>query len=183
MTLKIIQFQSPCHGQGCQSLDQFAQGPIQPGLERSRLGQPQLLQATSSSASPPQVKNFFLIPNLPSFKAIPACPVTICLCKKMVPLLLVSSFPALEGCNEVSPEPSLLQTKQVQFPQTFFIGEELHTSDYLQVSPVNPAPTTQNLAFQTLTPKNLKAFVFFSIWYHSIYSVCFSKLQCLVKNA
>lgn len=58
-------------------------------------------------------------------------------------------------------KPSLLQTKQVQFSQTFFIGEELHTSDYLQVSPVNPAPTTQNLAFQTLTSKNLKAFFFF----------------------
>lgn len=31
--LKSIQFQPLCHGQGCPSLDEFAQGPIQSGLE------------------------------------------------------------------------------------------------------------------------------------------------------
>jgi len=32
-TSKIMQFQPPCQGQGCQPLDQAAQGPIQPGPE------------------------------------------------------------------------------------------------------------------------------------------------------
>uniref|UniRef100_A0A8C3PLQ6 Uncharacterized protein n=1 Tax=Calidris pygmaea TaxID=425635 RepID=A0A8C3PLQ6_9CHAR len=32
-TLKIIEFQTPCHGQGHLPLDQVAQSPIQPGLE------------------------------------------------------------------------------------------------------------------------------------------------------
>ena len=31
-TLKIIQFQTPCHGQGHLPLDQVAQSPVQPGL-------------------------------------------------------------------------------------------------------------------------------------------------------
>jgi len=29
----------------------------------------------------------------------------------------------MKGCNEVSLVPSLLQAKQAQFPQRFFIGE------------------------------------------------------------
>ena len=32
-TLKVIELQPPCHGQSCLSLDQAAQGPVQPGLE------------------------------------------------------------------------------------------------------------------------------------------------------
>jgi len=32
-TLKIIEFQLPCHGLGHFPLDQVAQSPIQPGLE------------------------------------------------------------------------------------------------------------------------------------------------------
>ena len=35
----------------------------------------------------------------------------------------------LEGHNEVSLEPSLLQANQAQFPQTFFTGEVLQPSD------------------------------------------------------
>ena len=42
-----------------------------------------------------------------------------------VPLLLISSLQVLEGCSEVSPEPSLFQTEQAQFPQLFFKGEAL----------------------------------------------------------
>lgn len=32
-TLKVIKFQLPCPGQGCQPLDEAAQDPIQPHLE------------------------------------------------------------------------------------------------------------------------------------------------------
>lgn len=38
-TLKVIKFQLPCPGQGCQPLDEAAQDPIQPHLEcRQRTG-------------------------------------------------------------------------------------------------------------------------------------------------
>ena len=37
-TLKIIQFQSPCHEQGHLPLDQVAQSSIQPGLEHCQEG-------------------------------------------------------------------------------------------------------------------------------------------------
>jgi len=37
-TLKIIQFQLPCHGQGHLPLEQVAQSPIQPGLEHCQGG-------------------------------------------------------------------------------------------------------------------------------------------------
>ena len=48
-----------------------------------------------------------------------------------VALLLFISFPqVLEGRNEVSPEPSLLQSEQSQFPQPFFTGEVLQPSDH-----------------------------------------------------
>lgn len=50
-------------------------------------------------------------------KDIPPCPITVRLCKKLIFLLLVSSSHVLEGCNEVSSEPSLLQAKQVQLSQ------------------------------------------------------------------
>jgi len=43
--------------------------------------------------------------------------------KKLLPLLLKSSLHVLEGHNEVSPEPSLLQAKQAQLPQPLFIGD------------------------------------------------------------
>ena len=53
-------------------------------------------------------------------------------------LLFTSSSQALEGCNEVSPEPSVLQAKQTQLPQTFFTGEVFHTSDHLPGPPLDP---------------------------------------------
>jgi len=57
-----------------------------------------------------------IYPNFPffSFKDIPPCSITIRLCKMSVTFLLVSSIQVVEGCNEVSPEPSLLQAKQAQ---------------------------------------------------------------------
>ncbi|KAF4788497.1 hypothetical protein TURU_160503 [Turdus rufiventris] len=40
-------------------------------------------------------------------------------------LLMPGSLQVLEGCNEVSPEPSLLQAEQSQFSQPFLIAELL----------------------------------------------------------
>ena len=47
------------------------------------------------------------------------------LCKKSVSLLILCSPSVLEGCSEVSLEPSLLQAKQAQLLQPFFVSEEL----------------------------------------------------------
>jgi len=50
---------------------------------------------------------------------MPPCPITIRLCKKLVPVWLVSSLQVLEGHNEISPEPFLLQAKQAFFSSDF----------------------------------------------------------------
>jgi len=62
-TLKIIQFQLLCHGQGHLSLDKAGQGPIQTGLEQLQgwgTSPGSLCQCLSSL----MVKNFFLTFNL-----------------------------------------------------------------------------------------------------------------------
>jgi len=72
-TLKIIQFQPPCHGQGHLLLEQVAQSPVQPGLEP--WPPPREGAATASQGNLCQglttlrVKNFLLIANsnLPSY--------------------------------------------------------------------------------------------------------------------
>lgn len=46
------------------------------------------------------------------FKTI--APVATCSCENSLPLFLISSLYILEGCAEVSPEPSLLQFEQLQ---------------------------------------------------------------------
>ena len=66
---------------------------------------------------------------LSQFKTIPPCPITIHSCKQPFPLLFIHSLQVLEGHNEVSLEPSLLQAKESQFPQPFFIGEVLQPSE------------------------------------------------------
>ena len=54
-----------------------------------------------------------------------------------VPLLLISSLQVLEGCSEVSPEPSLLQAEQGQLLQPVFIGEVLQPSEHLHSPPLD----------------------------------------------
>ena len=76
-------------------------------------------------------------PPLSRFKTIPLCPITIHPHKQPFPLLFTHSLQVLEGCNEVSPEPSLFQAKQAQFPQPFFTGEVLQPSDYLSGPPLD----------------------------------------------
>ena len=51
--------------------------------------------------------------------------------KELTCLLSVGSLKELEGCNEVTPQPSLLQAEQAQLPQPVFIGEALQPSDHL----------------------------------------------------
>ena len=46
-------------------------------------------------------------------------------------LLLISSLQVLEGCNGVSPEPSLLRVEQAHLPQPFFPREVFQPSDRL----------------------------------------------------
>ena len=70
-------------------------------------------------------------PPLSQLKTIPPCPITIHPHKQPFLLLFICSLQALEGHCEVSPEPSLLQAKQAQFPQPFLIGEVLQPSDDL----------------------------------------------------
>jgi len=60
------------------------------------------------------------------------------MCKKSVYLLLISSLQVLEDHSEVFPEPSPLLAKQVQFSQSFFIGQVLQPSDYLHGLPLDP---------------------------------------------
>ncbi|KAK4830254.1 hypothetical protein QYF61_009321 [Mycteria americana] len=43
----------------------------------------------------------------------------------------------LKGCNNVSPNPSLLQAEQPQRAQTFFIGEVSHPSDHFRGPPLD----------------------------------------------
>jgi len=86
------------------------------------------------SASPPSGEktspNIQPKPPLSQFKTIPPCPITIHPRKQPFPFLFISSLQVLEGHNGVPPEPSLLQAKQAQFPQPFFIGEVLQPSIY-----------------------------------------------------
>ena len=76
-------------------------------------------------------------PPLSQFKTIPPCPITIHPHKQPFPLLCIRSLQVLEGHNEVSLEPSLLQAKQAQFPQPFLIGEVLQPSDHLSGPPLD----------------------------------------------
>eukprot|EP00198_Chlamydomonas_reinhardtii_P004847 XP_001694183.1 predicted protein [Chlamydomonas reinhardtii] len=84
------------------------------------------------------VKKFFLLSNLnlpcPSLKPFPL----VLSLSAIGPLLFIRSLQVLEGRNEVSPEPSLLPTKQAQFPQPFLIGEVLQPSDHLRGPPLDP---------------------------------------------
>ena len=57
--------------------------------------------------------------------------------KKSLPFPLISSFQALKGHSEVSPESSLLQAEQDQTPQPFFIEEMLQPSQHPQSPPLD----------------------------------------------
>ena len=125
---------TPCCVQGRQPPDQAAQSHIQPGLEclqgwgiHSLLGQP--VQCVTTL----WVKNLFLISNL-NFPCLSLKPFPLVLslscCKKSVCFLIISSLEILKDCSEVVLEPSLLQTKQAQIPQPFFIREILQPSHH-----------------------------------------------------
>ena len=51
--------------------------------------------------------------------------------------MIISSLPALEGCSDVSLEPSLLCTEEAQVSQPFFIGEVLQLSEHLHGLPLD----------------------------------------------
>ena len=83
------------------------------------------------------VKNFLLISylNLPclSLKPFPLVVSLSTLVNSRSPSCLYAPFQALEGHNEVSLEPSLLQAKQAQFLQSFFIEEVLQPDQLMSV--------------------------------------------------
>ena len=133
---------TPCCMQGCQPPDQAAQSHIQPGLEclqgwgiHNLLGQPApVCHHPLCEKLPPNIQP----KPLPSqLKTVPPCPITIHPCKQLFPLLFICSFQVLEGRNEVSLEPSLLQARQAQFPQPFLIGEVLQPSVHLSGPPLD----------------------------------------------
>ena len=95
-----------------------------PGMGHPQpLGQPvPLCHHSLCEKLPPNIKSK---PSLSQFKTIPPCPITIHPCKQPLPFLFIRSLQVLEGHDEVSLEPSLLQTKQAQFPQPFLVGEVL----------------------------------------------------------
>ena len=51
--------------------------------------------------------------------------------------MLVSFLQVLKGYSKVSPEPFLLQAKQAQLPQPFFIKEVLQPSGHLHGPPLD----------------------------------------------
>ena len=105
--------------------------PSNLSLSTSRDGASTASLGSCASASAPT--DFFSMYRLSQFRIILSCPVTIRPGKKLVSLLFISSPQILEGCNQVSPEPSLLQAKQTQLPQPVFIGEVLQHSDHLHI--------------------------------------------------
>jgi len=157
---------TPCYVQGRQPPDQAAQSRLPPGLEclqgwgiHSLLGQPVPVCHHPLCEKPPP--NIQPKPPLSQFKTIPPCPITIYPQKQPFPLLFIRSLQVLEGRNEVSPEPSLLQAKQAQFPQPFLIGEVPQPSDGMRIdlfvflsrwSVCNPAVNSILLLLATSSP-------------------------------
>jgi len=103
------------------------------------------------------VKDFFLISklNLPSFSLKPS-PLVLSLQAFVVPLQLsCRPLRVLEGCNKVSPEPSLLQAEQPQLSQPFLIAEVFQASNHLCGPPL--APLQQVRVFPVLRAPELDA--------------------------
>jgi len=80
--------------------------------------------------------SFFLSFFFFQFKTIFPFPIAFCSCKKLIPLLFISSLLVLEGHNEVSPEPSL-QAEQARLPPPFFIREVFQPSCRFNGLPLN----------------------------------------------
>ena len=106
--------QAPCNKQGHLQQDQVAQSPIQPDLEWFHA------DSTNSLGNLFQcftliIKNFFLICslNLPSFSLKPSSLVlSLQGFAKSLSAPFLQAPKILNGCNKVSPEPSLLQAEQ-----------------------------------------------------------------------
>ena len=114
---RIMNLQALCHRQGHQPphliLDQVAQGPIQPGLEHLQgwgihnlSGQPVPAPHHSPGKElPPAIQPKSSLFQLKTFSP---CPAVIYPFKEFTPLLFIGSLQVLKGCNEVTPQPSLL---------------------------------------------------------------------------
>ena len=61
-----------------------------------------------------------------------------CLGEEAKPLLITTALQEVVECNEISPEPPLLQTKQSQLPQSLLIRLVLQTPHQLCCPSLNP---------------------------------------------
>jgi len=52
--------------------------------------------------------------------------------------MFINSLEILEGCSEVSPQPSLFHAEQALFLLSVFIGEVLQSLDHLRDPPLEP---------------------------------------------
>ena len=118
-TSRIMNLQPPAR-QGHQPphlLDQAAQGPVQPGLEHLQgwTGHPQPLWAAvpAPHQSPGKALPPYIQPKSSLFqlRTVPPCPAVIYPFKEFTPFLYVGSLRVLKGCNEVTPQLSLLQAE------------------------------------------------------------------------
>ena len=114
------------------------------------LNAPRVQERTSSLGSLCQdftsirVKNFFLtyLVQITKFLLFPLkCPTAIRPCKKLLPLLHVSSLQVLQGHTHISLEPTLLQAEQIPLHQPFFTVNGLQPFDLLCGPPPNPLRT------------------------------------------
>lgn len=169
MSLKIIWVHILCHGQGDLSLDQVAQGFIQPGLEHFKRSwgiHSNLFQCPST----PTVKIFFLtsLNNLPDrsdflsyksilfqFKAITPCPITTCPYQNAPCSFLVGLLGYWNILKDL-PRVSLLQAEWPQLAQPAFIRKVLQHSGHLHNPPLDfrvhiiPVPGDSSAGCSTL---------------------------------
>ncbi|XP_048803588.1 uncharacterized protein LOC125694433 [Lagopus muta] len=123
--------------------DQVAQDPVQPGLEHVQgrgihnlPGQP--VPGPNHSPSKELPPNIQPKSSLLQLGSISPSPAVVSPFEEFTPLLAVGSLQVLIGCNEVTPQPSLLQAEQAQLPQPVLIGEVLQPPDHLSRPPLDP---------------------------------------------
>jgi len=89
-----------------------------------------------------RAKNFFLISNI-NLTSLNLTPLPLvlslhALVKSPAPAFLIGTLQVLNGCNKVSPQPSVLQAEQPQLLQSALIGEVLQPSDHFCGRPLHP---------------------------------------------
>ena len=102
--------------------------PRMDGASTASLGSCSAPPHSHSKELPPHIQPQSALLQLHTISPRPA---VICPFQELPPLLFGGSLEVLEGCNEVTPQPSLLQAQQAQLPQPVFVGEVLQPSVHL----------------------------------------------------